>query len=78
MTAVIHHGAFISASSKRPRARLIHTCHSGTVGGYSGDASKKTAPPAANHSALRANGVSMPNSYQTRALVAHWIQASHG
>jgi hypothetical protein len=32
-TATIHHGTFISASSKRPSARLDHTCHNGTVAG---------------------------------------------
>jgi hypothetical protein len=56
----------------------VHTCSSGTVGGYSGEASNQTLPPAANQAALRANGTIVPSSYQTRALVAHWIHASHG
>jgi hypothetical protein len=34
----------------------VHACSSGIVGGYSGDASKNTAPFARNHSSARAKG----------------------
>jgi hypothetical protein len=43
-----------------------------------GDASCHTLPFAANHASLPANGTMWPSAYQTRALVAHWIHASHG
>src|SRR5262249_32208298 len=77
-TSASSHGQFMAESSQRPSATLLHTSCSGTVAGEPGAASKYAPVVPASQASPRANGTISPSSYHTRALVAHWTQASQG
>ena len=71
------HGRLTSESFHAPTKIAIHACMSGSVPGWPGFASVRSAgSPRASHSPPGTKGVTAPTSNHARALVAQCAQGS--